>query len=54
LARFYNPNAVDPERRIDLGRYRAVTKEDYLRGVLPRDANPDTPDGNPLNGKPPF
>jgi hypothetical protein len=49
LERRYDPNAADRERRIDLGRYRAVTKEDYLRGVLPRDANPDTRDGNPLN-----
>jgi hypothetical protein len=50
LARRYDPNAADVERRIDLGRYRAVTKEDYQRGVLPRDANPDTRDGNPRNG----
>jgi hypothetical protein len=49
LTRRYDPNAADRERRIDLARYRAVTKKDYLRGVLPRDANPDTRDGNPLN-----
>jgi hypothetical protein len=47
LPRFYDPNAADPKRRIDLGRYRAVTKEALRTGAFPRDANPDTRDGNP-------